>query len=110
MEKAEFYVAQKKIFIRQRLDNIVVGGRIMRVPVEVTLTFVPLRILFKTIFSSSKIFEIAHTYMHEQNHDAIIDDTIHIPFWKTKQRQFFPDKFEKFPYMFIMTNSSVIIQ
>ncbi|XP_024879521.1 uncharacterized protein LOC112459573, partial [Temnothorax curvispinosus] len=91
MEKTGFYVAPRKIFIRQRIDDIVVDGTIVRVPVEVTITFVPLRILFKTIFSSPRIFQIANTYMHQQNHPDIIDDTIHTSSWKTKQRQFFSD-------------------
>lgn len=93
MKKAGFYVAPRKIFIRQRIDDKVINGTIVRVPVKVTITFVSLRILFKAIFSSPRLFEIAHTYMHQQNHDDIVYDTIHTSSWKTKQRQFFADKF-----------------
>ncbi|XP_026830972.1 uncharacterized protein LOC113563508 [Ooceraea biroi] len=93
MTKAGFYVGPRKIFIRQRIDDVTIDGTIVRVPVQVTITFVPLRILFKTIFSSPRIFQIAHTYMHQQDHNNIVNDTIHTTFWKTKQRQFFSDKF-----------------
>lgn len=59
MKKAGFYVAPRKIFIRQRIDDKVINDTIVRVPVKVTITFVPLRILFKAIFSLPRLFEIA---------------------------------------------------
>lgn len=73
-------MAPKKKFIHQNIDDKVVDGRIVRAPVEVTLMFVPLRVLFKTIFSCPRLFQMAHTYMHEQHSDNDVYDIIYTSF------------------------------
>ena len=93
MKRMGFFIAPEKVVIRQRVDEKTIDGRVMLVPVEVTLSFIPLRTLFNTIFSLPNVFQIANSYLYEQDQNVVIDDFGHSPFWKSKRDTLFRDKF-----------------
>lgn len=91
LQKSGFFVRPEKIFIGQEIHDKIIDDATVSVPVAVNVTFIPLRKLFKTLFTVPTVLEAAKSFLSKEV-TGCIDDIAHSLFWRQK-RQLFNDKF-----------------